>query len=208
MGTAARSERYMEIALAPTVWKLLVKEEHTVADLESVDLTEATLIKEIMEASPECIESYDLYFIVHSSGGTMVELHPGGERDLVTWENRELFVEELLRYRLAEMNAVAEAVRRGLCTQVPHIALAMLRWSDLEKRVCGTALIDVALLYSATEYDGYSESDDVVRWFWEILTEFSQEQRKAYLKFVWGRSRLPLTKDQFSKCMKISKFEL
>ena len=29
------------------------------------------------------------------------------------------------------------------------------------------------------------------KWFWEILEEFDDDLRSKYLKFVWGRSRLP-----------------
>ena len=86
-----------------------------------------------------------------------------------------------------------------------QVALKLMRWDDLERRVCGIPAVDIELLRSATEYEGYSESDNVVKWFWEILTEYSLEERKAYLQFVWGRTRLPLTRDQFSKRMKITK---
>lgn len=209
MGIAARSGLYMDITLAPTVWKLLVEEQPVAADLESVNFIEAAFIKKMREATPETFvyEFGELDFTTQSSGGSMVELHSSGERDVVTWENRERFIDELVRYRLTEMTTVVAAVRRGLCTQIPQIALAMMRWDDLEKRVCGNPMVDVALLQSATEYEGYSESDNVVKWLWEILSEFSQEQRKAYLKFVWGRTRLPLTKAQFPKRMKITKLE-
>ena len=31
----------------------------------------------------------------------------------------------------------------------------------------------------------------MLAWFWEILENFDDEMRSKYLKFVWGRSRLP-----------------
>ena len=33
--------------------------------------------------------------------------------------------------------------------------------------------------------------DSMMEWFWEILEEFDDDMRSKYLKFVWGRSRLP-----------------
>lgn len=133
-----------------------------------------------------------------------MELHPGGSAHPLTWETRERYCEEVEHFRLTEMNAVAAAVRRGLFTQLPQAAVQLMRWDALERRVCGVPTVDVDLLKAATQYEGYSESDRVVQWFWEILAEYSQEQRKAYLKFVWGRSRLPLTVAQFSKRMKLT----
>lgn len=100
---------------------------------------------------------------------------------------------------------MAAAVRRGLCTQIPPVALKLMRWDELERRVCGNPSVDISLLKSATDYDGYAESDDVVTWFWDILTDMSQDERKAYLKFIWARTRLPLTKSQFAQRMKITK---
>jgi len=37
----------------------------------------------------------------------------------------------------------------------------------------------------------------VVEFFWKALTEYSPEERSMYLRFVWGRSRLPLTSKDF-----------
>ena len=30
-----------------------------------------------------------------------------------------------------------------------------------------------------------------MKWFWEILKEMSAEERTMFLRFVWGRSKLP-----------------
>ena len=32
---------------------------------------------------------------------------------------------------------------------------------------------------------------ELARWLWECIGEFSQEQRRLFLQFVWGRSRMP-----------------
>jgi len=33
----------------------------------------------------------------------------------------------------------------------------------------------------------------LVRWFWEVMEEFSHVERSLFLRFVWGRTRLPRT---------------
>jgi len=44
---------------------------------------------------------------------------------------------------------------------------------------------------------GYSENDQIIQNFWQMLFEFSAEERSMYLRFVWGRSRLPLSSKDF-----------
>jgi hypothetical protein len=65
--------------------------------------------------------------------------------------------------------------------------------------------MDVDLLKENTVYrvtyififKGCSESDTVIQFLWKCLEEFSAEERSMYLRFVWGRSRLPLTSKDF-----------
>ena len=35
--------------------------------------------------------------------------------------------------------------------------------------------------------------------FWKILNGFTNEERMLYLKFVWGRTRLPLKEEEVSE---------
>lgn len=61
--------------------------------------------------------------------------------------------------------------------------------------VCGAADIDVDLLKSKTEYDNISADAPHVKYFWEVLKEVSAKDRSQFLRFVWGRSRLPSGRD-------------
>jgi hypothetical protein len=51
-------------------------------------------------------------------------------------------------------------------------------------------------------YRGVEETDDSVERFWEVIEGFSAEERKAFLRFVWARSRLPRAA-QFSEPFKL-----
>jgi hypothetical protein len=42
-----------------------------------------------------------------------------------------------------------------------------------------------------------SESERHVRYLWEALRDFSAEERRLFLTFVWGRNRLPLTEQDW-----------
>lgn len=51
----------------------------------------------------------------------------------------------------------------------------------------GIPEIDLADWKANTAYCEYCEDDDVIKWFWETLEEFSQQERVLMLQFVTGR---------------------
>ena len=209
MGIAARQKNYMDIALAPMVWKEIVGESVDMRDYRLLNKREYDMWTTYKTKSPEqfnidrqngtdiysdCLEP--ILFVVTSLGGKTVELHPGGALEEVNGSNVQRYCNELETYRLREMDVVAAAIRRGLSTQLPPIVLLLSKWSDFERRVCGSNVIDVKLLKRMTT-SSYSSDDSIMIWFWEILNEISQEDLKSYLIFCWGRSRLPLTAADF-----------
>ena len=65
-------------------------------------------------------------------------------------------------------------------------------------QVCGEADIDLALLRSVAVYKGgFTPESDVVKWFWQALEEFTPAERSLFVRFAWGRSRLPRHKKDF-----------
>lgn len=210
MGSAARSGHYMDLYLSPMVWKLIAGEEVGLEDYKSVDSLTVSLLEGLRSAElsemdfMERFEPAEICFSVTSIGGSSVDLLPGGSRERLTWQNRLQYCDEVERFRLREMAAVTAAVNRGLATQLPPAILRLARGEELERMVCGSPDIDVGLLRAACDYSGYNESDALIRWFWELMSEFSVEDKRAYLRFTWGRTRLPLTLSAFSQRMKIT----
>jgi hypothetical protein len=72
--------------------------------------------------------------------------------------------------------------------------------------VCGNPVIDVVLLEAMTTYQNCSSTDKHIRNFWNVLEDYSEEEKSAFLRFTWGRSRLPLSKEGFSRKLKIEAF--
>ena len=88
---------------------------------------------------------------------------------------------------------------------LPVELLSMFTGEQLRDVVCGNADIDVELLHRVVEYEGYSESDEVIFYFWEVLREMTTTERKLFLQFVWARNRLPLKESDFDSPFKIQK---
>lgn len=38
---------------------------------------------------------------------------------------------------------------------------------------------------------GIEPNAPLVQWFWEVMEELSGSERALFLRFVWGRTRLP-----------------
>ena len=211
MGSAARSSNFMELFISPVAWKFIAGESVTLNDFRGVDVLEVSRVEEFRAMSEHkfrsTYEGGELTFTVSAWGGTTVDLTPGGGSKFITWENLQEYCDLVEQYRLREMQTVGQAINRGLRTQLPPAMLCLMRGDELERRVCGNPNVDVDLLKSATDYSSYSEGDSVIVWFWEIMHEYSLEERKAYLRFVWGRSRLPLTRAGFSQRMKITRLD-
>ncbi len=45
----------------------------------------------------------------------------------------------------------------------------------------------------------FNENSKVVKWFWEILEEFNDEERIKFIKFCRAQERLPSTSEEFER---------
>jgi hypothetical protein len=61
---------------------------------------------------------------------------------------------------------------------------------DVELRACGAKDVEVEALKKITS-SNVGDDHRVLKWFWELFEEFNQDERRKYLKFVWGRSKIP-----------------
>ena len=60
-------------------------------------------------------------------------------------------------------------------------------------QVCGSPDIPLHLLKSVATYKGVEPTSPLIQWFWEVMESFSNTERSLFLRFVWGRTRLPRT---------------
>jgi len=72
----------------------------------------------------------------------------------------------------------------------------MVSWRFFEHRVVGMTEVSVERLKEITSYRNCSDSHEVIKRFWQVLESFSNEDKIAYLRFVWGRTRLPLKEEE------------
>jgi hypothetical protein len=200
MGVAVRCNNPLSLDLPSLVWKPLVGTPLDEGDLQAIDelcvsgmralLDEKTLADKGV-TSENFFDVYGFTFTYSSSDETIVELKEGGAQIPVHWADRAEYARLVKAFRLRECSLQVAALKRGLESIIPARFLSMLTWKELELEVCGSPEIDIDVLKQNTFYTGCSPSDPHIIFFWEVLTEFSQLERAQFLRFVWGRSRLP-----------------
>ena len=214
MGIAIRSKEYLNLNLPSFMWKLIVNDKPTLEDLEGIDSSLVKSLQQVrdidkMEGMNAEMFAYTFEgtpFTTISVDGRTVELVSNGANVDLTFENRATYCKLVLEYHLQEFNVQAAAVRKGLGTMIPLPVLSIFCWHELEQLVCGSCEIDVELLEKITEYNGCGKTDAHVRLFWQAINEFNQLERSALVRFVWGRSRLPLTAAAFTQRFKLQAF--
>ena len=112
----------------------------------------------------------------------------------VTFRSRGRFVALLAAAVLEQYSAAARAMRRGLVSIIPDRAVRLCGGSELQRLVCGEPDIDLDVLRANTEFDSrryYSAEHRNIRFFWEAMATFTAEQKRGFVRFAWGRSKLP-----------------
>lgn len=233
VGVALRNNISLPLELGPLAWKVLVGERIRPDDLRSVDASAADLFARLRdigrraatrakggasklgdaggsddddegESSADEEELDDLRWTTTLSDGTEVELCPGGRHERVSRANAGAYAQAALEARLAESRPAAMAMRHGLSTVVPQWLLPLFTWEELRVLIGGQVEVDVDLLQCMTEYDDDVSPDEPhMRMFWRVLHGFSTLERSAFLRFVWARSRLPASPDDFKQKFKL-----
>ena len=202
MGVAIRTQNNLNLFLPPLFWKKLMLEEISIGDLKGVDeccCQMLDILRNLQENEitpekfPETFEN--ICFSTHDSSGRVVDLVERGGEALVTYERAQEYVRMVEVLRLSESERQYAAIRKGMSTVVPLNLLNLFSWKQVESMVCGAADIDVEALKAKTEYENISADAPQVRFFWEILKEITPKDRCQFLRFVWGRSRLPVSRE-------------
>lgn len=126
-------------------------------------------------------------FETYLSNGTPVELCPGGKDKAVTHANHKEFVELVAKTKLAEYQKQMDWLKQGVSYVLDVSILSFLTWDEVELRACGAKDIETAALKAITD----TAESKWVKMFWEMFESFTQDERRKYLKFVWGRVKLP-----------------
>jgi len=211
LGCVLRSSSNCSLPFSRTVWKALTYGHYylirrsfsqKIAELESFDKNQSQQLLRIISQSKESFGVAGYTYTTSLSNRRVIELFPGGQNHSVSYEDRLTYVELVLNARLEENVNQTDMTRQGFLSVIPRYSQQrfqtelspmcyLLTLDEIEERICGSPEIDLQLLRRKTSYKGVKEDSKHVKWFWNVLEQFSKEDRKRFIQFAWARSRLP-----------------
>ncbi|XP_001354157.2 ubiquitin-protein ligase E3B [Drosophila pseudoobscura] len=124
------------------------------------------------------------------------ELHPGGKGRVVNDHNKLVYIHYMAYFHMnTQIREQTQAFNRGFRSIVNPEWLSLFSPPELQRLISGdTAPLDLRDLRKHTQYyGGFHDSHRVVGWLWDILgKDFTEEERKLFLKFVTSCSKPPL----------------
>ncbi|KAG4222302.1 hypothetical protein PC116_g29223, partial [Phytophthora cactorum] len=85
-----------------------------------------------------------------------------------------------------------QAFKEGFHELIPQDLINVFDERELELLIGGIADIDVDDWKKHTDYRGYTESDEVIQFFWQTVRSWDGEQKSRLLQFTTGTSRIPV----------------
>jgi E3 ubiquitin-protein ligase HUWE1 len=163
--------------------------------------THATSLTWIMNNDPSSDgwerATQDLSFsldLVHLGQHSVHELSEGGAAIPVTEENKADYVQRVIEYKLRQsIRPKLESFLTEFYSVLPRETLVgSFTVDELDIVIAGYPEIDIVDMRANTQYIGYTETDQQVVWFWEVVEEFDQEDISLLVKFTSGTALAPV----------------
>ncbi|XP_065835558.1 probable E3 ubiquitin-protein ligase HERC4 [Oscarella lobularis] len=181
------------------VYKKLLSRQLTLQDLKELQPSLAENLQALLDYDgDDFVDMFCLTFqITRSSFGELLtfDLIPDGSRKSVTKENRDEYVAYYVDFML---NKVIEnqfkAFSRGFWRVCSELCRAVFHPKELMSIASGYSTFDLLEMEKVTEYkNGYHPQHRTIVWFWSTLRGLGDTLKKAFLVFLTGSDRIPIT---------------
>lgn len=194
VGLAIFHRRFLDAFFIGAFYKMILRKKVSLADMEGVD---AEFHKNLTWTLDNDIEGVlELTFSTEdeSFGETRtIDLKPGGQNIEVTNENKKEYIDLITEWRIQKrVEEQFNAFVTGFNELIPADLVNVFDERELELLIGGISDIDVDDWKKHTDYRGYTESDAVIRNFWNIIRGWDAEQKSRLLQFATGTSRIPV----------------
>jgi ubiquitin-protein ligase E3 A len=183
--------------LSQVVYKKLKGLKSTLADLADLQPDLAKGLQSLLDFDGDVQAAFGFTFqISYEVFGEIrtIDLKRDGGDLPVTNENRDEYVTLYVQYVLdVSVAAQFAAFLKGFHRVCGGDALDLFTAPELELLLCGNPVLNFQDLEKGANYeDGYTASSTAIRNFWQICHEFSEEEKRMFLKFVSGSDRSPI----------------
>lgn len=194
VGLSVRHHLNMALDLSNLVWRPLVRLPLSLPHLETIDNLAYKSLNDIINLGSELEKNslpdsfqpedwVDLTFTTYLADGTRIPLLPGGESLPVNLSNWRQYVQLVEKSRLTESLNLYKVFRDGLNCVLPTELFPLFTAHEMEQLICGSGHVDIDLLRRCVEYEDIDPNSTLVERFWEVLKEFSDEERTLFLRF-------------------------
>ncbi|CAG0886044.1 unnamed protein product [Darwinula stevensoni] len=217
MAKALMDSRMLDLPLSEAFYAWLLGEERclTVKDVAHIDTTMARSLSELIDLvrrrelaewdgngeTETLVTAVDDLALDFTLPGHGMELCKGGRDITVTLENLQKYLQLVCHWTLVEgVSRQMEAFKEGFEAVFPLTNLNLFYSWELDQLFCGGGSQsaagnswDVRTLVEACRPDhGYTHESRAIKWLFEILSSYSEEEKRRFLQFVTGSPRLPV----------------
>lgn len=195
VGLAIFHRRFLDAFFIGALYKMMLNKSVTLADMEGVDADYHRSLQWILDNDIEAA-MMDLTFSTEDDqfGVTKVEdLMDDGRNIEVTNANKKEYVDLMIKWRIQKrIDEQFQSFISGFHELIPADLVNVFDERELELLIGGIAEIDVEDWKKHTDYRGYTESDEVIKFFWQTIRSWDGEQKSRLLQFATGTSRIPV----------------
>uniref|UniRef100_A0A6B2EBR4 Putative hect e3 ubiquitin ligase n=1 Tax=Phlebotomus kandelakii TaxID=1109342 RepID=A0A6B2EBR4_9DIPT len=205
-GLAIYNFTIIDLPFPLVLYRKILQEMVDLSDLRDLMPTVAKSFEDMLQYQENDFEEVFLvtFSITENVYGEQrtVDLKPNGRNIFVTQETKQEFVDLYIDYVFNEsVKSHFEGFDMGFQKVCGGRILHLFSSRELMAMVVGNENYDWFALQETAEYrNGYSSSDQTVQWFWEVFHELTLNDKKNFLLFLTGSSRIPI---QGMKAIKI-----
>lgn len=160
-------------------------------------MLENTIDNILFETFSVTIENEDVG-IDSKTASKVIALCPNGLTRDVTDENKWEYASLLAKWKTTyAVSALLEPFLKGFYELIPLKILQenQLTFEELDEMLNGKAAVDIEELRAYVMYQGnkdFDEKHEAVVWFWQIIRECDDSNKRNIIKFFTGSTRVPL----------------
>jgi E3 ubiquitin-protein ligase NEDD4 len=194
VGLAIFHRRFLDAFFIGALYKMMLHKPVSLQDMEGVDADFHRSLVWTLENDIEGVLDQTFSTEDERFGVTTVEdLKPGGRDIAVTNENKKEYVDLMIKWRIQKrVDEQFQAFISGFHELIPPDLVGVFDERELELLIGGIAEIDVDDWKKHTDYRGYTENDEVIKFFWQTIRSWDGEQKSRLLQFATGTSRIPV----------------
>lgn len=194
LGLAIFHRRFLDAFFIVSFYKMILKKKVTLSDMESVDAEFFRSLTWILEN--DITNVLELTFSIEDDrfGEMMtIDLKPNGRNIEVTNDNKKEYVELVAYWRVFKrVEEQFNAFQDGFNELIPQELISVFDERELELLIGGITEMDMDDWKKHTDYRGYTESDEIIQWFWKCVRSWDSEKKSRLLQFITGTSRVPV----------------